>query len=92
MEIDDENTTDVENETTTTEQTPLESEASNDVTPTTDELSKALESALVENATLKQRLETVTRERDEANALFLNGGRKSEPAEKTYNDILGDIQ
>ena len=63
-----------------------------ELTPTIDELNKALQDALVENATLKQRLETVTRERDEAQEVFLSTGRQSEEKQRNYNDILGDIR
>lgn len=77
---------------TNEENVSRETNEENAVTPSVEELNKALEDALVENATLKQRLEAVTRERDEANALFLGSGRASEEKERTYNDIIGDIK
>lgn len=57
-----------------------------------EEISKSLELALSEIEVLKEKLEIVTRERDEANALFMKKGIDSENNEKTYNDILGDIK
>ena len=56
-----------------------------------EDLREALKNALYENSVLKSENERLTKERDEAHAVFMNEGRKVEEEKRTFSNLKNDI-
>ena len=56
-----------------------------------EDLREALKNALYENSVLKSKLESVTKERDEAHVVFMNEGRNVEEEKRTFSNLKKDI-